>query len=1055
MEMWTNLGIEKTKDIDAITEAYHEKLKLVHPEEKPEEFMALRAEYEEAIKYAQQNDETEEKEKTPIDIWLEKADAIYCEYSSRVDLSAWSELLKDDVCQSLDMRIDARNALLRLTMKNSSLPMSVWKLLDDEFSLKENKESLYEIFPKDYIDNCVISGMDNPPVVPYELFAEGTTGNIDCYFDLHYKARNEIREKNPEAAEATIADIEKTGFVHPYTDVLRARIAMGRDEFDKALEIIEPLCEKYPEDIGIRGQRGDIFYCADRFNEALNDYEFILEKGHKGSRYVQSQCYMHIGEYIKAKDILVELCHDFPFESAFKTAFDEACQKATEMYEQKYNEGTLSVDEQIDYAWSYVQSDNNDKAREIIESIKPETLAQKCDLKNISSKFYNNVGEFETSLQHALEWEELVRQLPDGETEEEKKRKNKLDDICYVQASALAKLERYDEALEKTAQSIEAGPQRASEAHDLRRYIFRSIKKDYMSAMHEAEKMVEVKPGSWTHFILGYEQYELGMLQDAFNNFGESLEYTLELECYIYRIRILCDVGQWDGAKDIIKFLEEHGINDSDTINYCKARILEKETGSEEDEAEALKMYYAIIENIENGNSDVNFAYEVYYRAAELDTSKSNEERLALVNKGLESRHNYYDLLYLKTTLLENLRRYKEAIEVYEHIDAEYPNRYNLNVCYANNYYDLKDYEKALEYYTKRCETNESGGIYDMMGLCLLYLDRYDEAIETFKKGIAIEPDLIRPYTNLGLTYEYKFDFESAIEYHKQASALNDSKEEKDRRIYVNRALARALARAGRAEEAAEAYRKNLAMFGRDDDARFVIEVYIEAGMLDKTLEYIKKYKERGQITSVQELLMTADVYRLQGNYKHYYKTISKLPDDNSFKYNRLGRYELHEGKYKKALECIKKMEEMDGNEDISFFNDRLFCLRRLGDSEAVNKLLEHALDVLNNKKWDKDEDTLRITKYALVYTAAGQPAMAKPYIDKAMNAPLCEHCRYGKCKDAYLALAEYYEAIGEYDKAIETCREGKAIAFDEYDFTYIADRVRKEHKKELKKENR
>ena len=147
-------------------------------------------------------------------------------------------------------------------------------------------------------------------------------------------------------------------------------------------------------------------------------------------------------------------------------------------------------------------------------------------------------------------------------------------------------------------------------------------------------------------------------------------------------------------------------------------------------------------------------------------------------------------------------------------------------------------------------------------------------------------------------------------------------------------------------------------------------------------------------------------------------------------------------------------MEEMDG-EDMSFFNDRLFCLKRLGETEKLNKCFEHALEVLNNRKWDKDEDTLRITKYALVYTAAGQPAMAKPYIDQAMKAPLCEHCRYGKCKDAYLALAEYYEAIGEYDKAIETCREGKAIAFDEYDFTYIADRVRKEHKKELKKENK
>ena len=46
MEFWTYLGIEKTKDVDSINEAYHKKLPLVNPEDKPEEFKALRSEYE-------------------------------------------------------------------------------------------------------------------------------------------------------------------------------------------------------------------------------------------------------------------------------------------------------------------------------------------------------------------------------------------------------------------------------------------------------------------------------------------------------------------------------------------------------------------------------------------------------------------------------------------------------------------------------------------------------------------------------------------------------------------------------------------------------------------------------------------------------------------------------------------------------------------------------------------------------------------------------------------------------------------------------------------------
>ena len=1049
MEMWTNLGIEKTKDIEAITNAYHEKLKYVHPEEKPEEFMALRAEYEEAMKYAQQTEETEEKEKTPIDLWVEKVEAVYNELSRRIDINEWQTLLKDDVCQGLDTRVDARNAFLRSTMNNSALPQKVWQLLEEEFSFKENKEELYEIFPKDYIDNCVISGAENPPVVPYELFAEGTVGNPDCYFDLHYKARNEIRNKDADSAEATVADIEKTGFVHPYTDVLKARIALCRDEYDKALEIIEPLCEKYPEDTGIRGARGDILYCAERFEEAVADYDFILSKGVKASRYIHAQCLMQAGEYVKAKDMLIDLMTEYPFEEAFKKAFDEACQKVNESYEQKLSEGTLSVKETLEYAWGCLQSDKAQRAKELTDNLITDDIAEKCDLLNIQSKLHINTSDYETALKCADEWEKAVGELPEGETEEEKKRKNKLYDIYYVQAMALSELGRYDEALSKAALSIELSNDRASECHNLRRYILRSQKKDFIGALHEAEKMAEVKSGSWPYYVLGIEQYELGRLQDSFNSFGESLQYTLELDCYIYRIRILCDVGQYDGAQEIIEFLEGHNI-DTDSLRYCKARILE---GKEEKE-EALKIYYSIIENLEKNQSDINFGYDVYYRAAELDTKKSNEDRLKLVDDGLKIRANCYDLLYLKTTLLENMRKYSEALEVYNKIEEEYPGRYNLNNAIAGNYYDMGDYETALEHYQKYLETRESAGLRDMMGLCLLYLGRIDEAREQFEKAVELDGENVRFRTNLGMSYEYKFDFDTAAEIHAKNSELNDSKEEKERRIYVNRALARAHARAGRYDEAEKAYLKNLEMFGKENDARFVIEICIESKQLEKAQQYIEKYKAENKIDDGQYLLMMADIRRLQEEHKEYFKLINKLDKDSVNRYTRLGRYYLHDGKLKKAQEYFDELEKK-APDRVDYFNDRLYTLRKLGKQDEADKLLAHALEVLNDRKWDGDEQTLYVTKLALVHTAAGHPEKAKEYIDKALKMPLCEHCRYGKCKDAYLALAEYYENLGEYDKAIETCREGLKLALDEYDFVYIMRRIQKEHKKELKKENK
>ena len=1049
MEMWINLGIEKTKDVDTITEAYHEKLKLVHPEEKPEEFMALRTEYEEALAFAKECDDEQEREKTPIDLWLEKVGEIYGEFSRRTDLSQWRELFKDDVCRSLDSRTDARNALLGFAMKKNALPQDVWCLFDEEFSIKENREELYEIFPRDYIDECVISGMDNPPAVPYELFDENTTGDPDCYFELHYKARNEMRDGDLDSAEQTIADIEKTGIIHPYTRALYARLYMNRKDFDKALEIANELCEKYDSDDEIIYLRAGIFFNSGRYEEAMPDLEKLREMEHGQSRYIYAQCCTMTGRLTEAKDMLALLVHEYPFEQSLRQTFEDTCKKLIDQYDEKLADGTITVREMIDYAWSCLQSDDYDKSKELAQKIEPETVEDKCDLYNLCSKLYNSSDDAEKSLEYAKLWEEAVAQLPEADSEDGKDRKNKLYDIYYVQANSLAKLERYEEALEMTERSLEASDKRASECHDLRRIIFRRVYRDYEKALHEAELMTQVKPGSWPFFILGCEQYELGMLQSAFNSFGESIEYTRDLECYVYRIRILCDAEQYDGANEIIKYLEENGV-EGDVLEYCNARVLEGEGKKEE----ALAKYLSIVENMENNQNSMFFPYEIYYRAAELAEDKSYEERLELVEKGLEHRDNCYDLLYLKTTLLENLDRPKEAIETYDKINLEYPGRYSFPIGYANNYYDLREYEKALEYYRLRCETNESAGVCDMIGLCLLYLGRYDEAKESFERAIELDENYVRAYTNLGFAYEYKFCFEEAVEAHRRASELNDRLDENARRRYVNRNLAKTLARVGRYDEAAQAYRKNLEMFDSNEDARYEIEVFIEAARLSEAAERITEHKEKERISEIQYLLMMADVYRLQGNQKLYYKTISKLPEDSSFRYERLGRYERHRGNFKKAMEYYGKVEEMKP-EQLDMFDDRLVCMGRLGMTEEREKCFARFLEVMKERRWGKEEEALYVTKYALCYIAAGYPEKAKPYIDQALEMPLCEHCRYPKCKDAYLALAEYYEAVGEYDKAVETCAEANRFALDEYDFVYIADRIRKEHKKELKKENR
>lgn len=59
MNIWNILQIEPTADRKMIRQAYAARSRIVHPEEKPEEFRLLYEAYQEALEYAQSHDRSE------------------------------------------------------------------------------------------------------------------------------------------------------------------------------------------------------------------------------------------------------------------------------------------------------------------------------------------------------------------------------------------------------------------------------------------------------------------------------------------------------------------------------------------------------------------------------------------------------------------------------------------------------------------------------------------------------------------------------------------------------------------------------------------------------------------------------------------------------------------------------------------------------------------------------------------------------------------------------------------------------------------------------------
>ena len=182
------LGLEETKDEEKISDAYRTALKSVNPEDDPEGFKRLRQAYEEGIAFARKKEnEGEVKEKNEVDLWIDRVEAFYLDVLSRYKVEKWREVLSDPVCDELDTALEARDKFVRFLMDHIRIPHSVWKLVDEIFSLREDREELEQKFPDDFL-NFMFYYIENETFMPYELLEyrslDGENVNGDGYIEI-------------------------------------------------------------------------------------------------------------------------------------------------------------------------------------------------------------------------------------------------------------------------------------------------------------------------------------------------------------------------------------------------------------------------------------------------------------------------------------------------------------------------------------------------------------------------------------------------------------------------------------------------------------------------------------------------------------------------------------------------------------------------------------------------------------------------------------------------------------------------------------------------------
>jgi tetratricopeptide (TPR) repeat protein len=276
---------------------------------------------------------------------------------------------------------------------------------------------------------------------------------------------------------------------------------------------------------------------------------------------------------------------------------------------------------------------------------------------------------------------------------------------------------------------------------------------------------------------------------------------------------------------------------------------------------------------------------------------------------------NYHELKQYERAIED----YSRAMELNPKCATAYTNR---GVTYAK----LKQHEKAIGDYNKAIEMNpEYADAYNNRGLSYAKLKQHEKAIEDYGKAIEMNPNFAKPYNNRSITYHELRQYETAIEDCSKAIELNP----KYAKAYYNRG--NAYYELNQYERAIEDYSKAIEL-----NPNFA-EAYINRGIgYRKSKQHEMAIEDFNRGIKLMELdpeLALAYIYRGEAylglnqyemaieDYNKAIELKEDLPDNGAMAYNGRGYAYVALKQYNKALEDFNKAIELDPNPAVVYYN--------------------------------------------------------------------------------------------------------------------------------------
>ncbi|MDR1605032.1 MAG: tetratricopeptide repeat protein [Gracilibacteraceae bacterium] len=848
MNMWKLLGIEATRDEELVRQAYRRRLPDFNPEDDQAGFLRLREACERALEYCRAG-EGDGEISSPEDAAVAGLADIYADFARRIDVAAWRQALGAEIFQRIDTQQMVGEKLLLFLMDNNNLPHTVWAYLVSFFCWEERQDLLKEKFPPNFID-YVLNQSIYDDMIRYALFPLQPDFDYDTYLEYFFNINAALNQENFAHIDQQIAAAEAMGIAHPDFTLLKIRCALARNEEDAAEQMAARLYVNRPDDIRAAHALGHCRLRRGCWAEARELFQAVLaeEPEHYNARIGLAQTWYQSGELEQAKNCYWELINDNPYDSHLITAFYDINEKMAVQMEERLAAEPGSQDIIYKLASCYHNCRRFADVRALLADLEPEPEYE-AKHHGVAAYAWLEAGDKARAEQEFAAWER---------TETDRRRLARQIPAAYLL------LGQEDKALESCRRYLAEFPAEA-DIYDTLGSIFRQ-RNDWTAALEAVEKGLAANKEHLGLCILkAHILYAMNDQGGALETIESALkEYPFIVDLLGLKLRLFYEADEYEEVRSICQKIEEEGARDRIFQMYRLAAELhlapQAETAAElrewlkDDPGESVAV-----------NALLNYYYEGENHAAALDVLRP---ALTVAPDDPEFR----------MSLVQTLRRqelYGEALEATVWFDVnkpDYADAWNLKGLVLEA---MERYDEALTAFREaiRLEPEHQvayGNVADVM----TKLGEYRRAVELLTKQLSIRE---HPYYYIarGLAYSFlgdtaaekedyfktiELDADYAYAYNNLGITFYSEGERTEAIRYLEQAIAReadilaahqtlgrALAESGREEEALAAWDRALAHFGQEN----------KMATAELTREKLSFFRERGRYREGYDLLET------------------------------------------------------------------------------------------------------------------------------------------------------------------------------------------------------